>query len=250
VRPAIYQIKKGSKLIATNGTALTISNPDSVILYGVWMNGPAVGGWDVGGGWGPDRRAIDTAKMWDDGTHGDLIAHDSIYSLLYSYTTSATVGQEFKFGLYGCDNEAGENGFGLNHIENINDANSTYTLKSQFGSINPIFYNAWDYTNEVPYPPTTGVIGATIPLTYRVEQNYPNPFNPTTRINYEIKAPGRVTLKVFNVLGQVVATLLEEKKEAGKYYVTFDASKLASGVYLYQFISGNYIATKKMILLK
>jgi hypothetical protein len=246
VRPAIYQIKKGSKLVATNGTAWTISNSDSVILDGVWMNGPAVGGWDVGGGWGPDRRLIDTCKMWDDGTHGDVLAGDSIFSLRYAYTTSSTVGQEFKFGVYGCDNEGG---FGNNHIENINDANPTATIASQFGSIDPVFFNAWDYTNGVPI--ITGVSGgATIPLTYRLDQNYPNPFNPTTRIDYEIKAPGRVSLKVFNVLGQVVASLVEEKKDAGKYYATFDASKLASGVYLYQFISGNYIATKKMILLK
>jgi hypothetical protein len=247
VRPAIYQLKKGSKLVSTNITAWTIANPDSVIIDGVWMNGPAVGGWDVGGAWGLDRRMIDTAKMWDDGTHGDLVAHDSIYSLLYSYTTSATVGQEFKFGIFGCDNEGG---FGNNHIENINDANSTATIASQFGSIDPVFFDAWDYTNEKPVITDVNNGGATIPFSYRVEQNYPNPFNPTTRIDYEIKAPGRVSLKVFNVLGQVVASLVEEKKEAGKYYATFDASKLASGVYLYQFISGNYVATKKMILLK
>jgi hypothetical protein len=245
VRPAIYQLKKGSKLISTNITNYVISNPDSVKIYGVWMDGPAVGGWDVGGAWGADRRLVDTAKMWDDGTHGDLVAHDSIYTLRYSYTTAATVGQEFKFGIYGCDNEGG---FGNNHIENINDANSTATIASQFGSIDPVFFSAWDFTSQKP---TTGVerTGG-IPLAYKLDQNYPNPFNPSTKIEYSIKAAGLVSLKVFNLLGQVVATLTEGKQEAGNYSITFDASRFSSGIYFYQLTAGNFVATKKMMFLK
>jgi len=250
IRPAIYQLKKGDTLIATNITNYVISHPDSVIIYGVWMNGPAVGGWDLGGAWGADRRLIDTCKMWDDGTHGDLTAHDSIYSLQWAYNIAIvppwSVGQEFKFGIYGCDNEGG---FGNNHIENINDANPTATIASQFGSIDPIFYNAWDFTNERPAGPTS-VAGGGIPLTYSLEQNYPNPFNPSTTINYEIKLSGLVTLKVFNVLGQVVATLTDGKQEAGKHSIKFDASRFSSGIYFYQITAGNFVAAKKMMLLK
>jgi hypothetical protein len=246
VRPAIYQIKAGSQLVATNITNWVMSNVDSVILGGVWMNGPAVGGWDIGGSWGSGRRALDTAKMYDDGTHGDLVAHDSIFSLQYSYTTSVTVGQEFKFGLYGCDNEGG---FGNNHIENINDANPTATIASQFGSIDPNFYSAWNYTTSTP---NVGVDGRNdnIPLVYNLDQNYPNPFNPSTRIDYELQSAGHVSLKVFNLLGQVVASLANEKQEAGRHYVAFDASRLSSGIYFYQINSGNFTATKKMILMK
>ena len=250
IRPAIYQLKKGDSLVATNITNYVISNPDSVIIYGVWMNGPAVGGWDIGGAWGADRRTIDTCKMWDDGTHGDLVAHDSIYSLQWAYNTASVppppVGQEFKFGIYGCDNEGG---FGNNHIENINDANPTATVASQFGSIDPVFYNAWDYTNERPAGPTS-VAGIGIPLAYSLEQNYPNPFNPSTTINYEIKQSGLVTLKVFNVLGQVVATLTDGKQEAGKHFIKFDASRFSSGIYFYRITAGNFVAAKKMMLLK
>jgi hypothetical protein len=246
VRPAIYQLKKGSLLVSTNITNYVISDPDSVILCGIWMNGPAVGGWDIGGAWGADRRTIDTCKMWDDGTHGDLVAHDSIYSLRWTYTTTAPVGQEFKFGIYGCDNEGG---YGNNHIENINDANPTATVASQFGSIDPDFYNAWDYTNERPAGPTS-VGGVGIPLAYSLEQNYPNPFNPSTMINYEIKQSGLVTLKVFNVLGQAIATLTDGKQEAGKHSIKFDASRFSSGIYFYQITAGNFVATKKMMLLK
>jgi len=244
VRPAIYQLKKGSQLISTNITNYVISDPDSVKFYGVWMNGPAVGGWDIGGAWGADRRLIDTAKMWDNGTHGDLVSGDSIYSLQYSYTTAATIGQEFKFGIYGCDNEGG---FGNNHIENIDDANATATMASQFGSIDPVFFNAWDYTNQRP---TLGVNDVNIPLAYKLDQNYPNPFNPSTKIDYELKEAGFVSLKVFNILGQVVTTLAAGKQEAGKHQVTFDASQLSSGVYLYQITAGNFVAIKKMVLMK
>jgi hypothetical protein len=245
VRPAIYQLKKGSKLISTNITNYVISAADSVRKYGVWMNGPAVGGWDVGGAWGADRRTIDTCKMYDDGTHGDAVSGDSIYTLKWKYTTSATIGQEFKFGIYGCDNEGG---FGNNHIENINDANPTATIASQFGSIDPVFFSAWDYTNQKP---TTGVertVG--IPLAYNLDQNYPNPFNPTTKIDYSIKSAGVISLKVFNLLGQVVATLAEGKQEAGNYRIVFDASRFSSGIYFYQLTAGNFVATKKMMFLK
>ena len=246
VRPAIYQLKKGSKLISTNITNYVISNPDSVKFYGVWMDGPAVGGWDVGGAWGADRRLVDTAKMWDDGTHGDLVVMILSIHFSYAYTTAATIGQEFKFGIYGCDNEGG---YGNNHIENINDANATATIASQFGSIDPVFFNAWDFTNQKPAATGVEQTGG-IPLAYSLNQNYPNPFNPSTKIEYSIKAAGVVTLKVFNLLGQVVASLAEGKQEAGNYSVTFDASKFSSGIYFYQLTAGNFVATKKMMFLK
>jgi len=249
VRPAIYQLKKGSALVSTNITNYTIKSPDSVLICGVWMDGPAVGGWDVGGAWGPDRRLIDTCKMWDNGTHGDAKAGDSIFTLKYTYTPTSlapyTVGQVFKFGIFGCDNEGG---YGNNHIENINDANATGTIASQFGSIDPVFYSAWDYTNQRP---TTGVERtAGIPLAYSLNQNYPNPFNPSTKVDYSIKTAGVVSLKVFNLLGQVVATLAEGKQEAGNYSVVFDASRFSSGIYFYQLTAGNFVATKKMMFLK
>lgn len=83
-----------------------------------------------------------------------------------------------------------------------------------------------------------------------VAQNYPNPFNPTTRINFTIPADNRVEVKVFNPLGEEVATLLNERKQAGTYTVEFNAGNLPSGVYFYKIVSGNYTEVKKMILLK
>lgn len=95
----------------------------------------------------------------------------------------------------------------------------------------------------------------TLPTKYALDQNYPNPFNPTTTIRYAIPDDGLVTLKVYNIAGQEVATLVNEAKKAGKYEIVFDAksalgSSMASGVYLYRVKAGNFSEVKKMVLLK
>ena len=87
-------------------------------------------------------------------------------------------------------------------------------------------------------------------LDYILSQNYPNPFNPSTSINYQITEPGFITLKVFDVLGNGVETLVNEEKPAGKFEVEFDASYLSSGIYFYRLKAGSYSTTKKMLLLK
>jgi hypothetical protein len=86
--------------------------------------------------------------------------------------------------------------------------------------------------------------------TYDLSQNYPNPFNPSTIINYQIPKDGLVTLTIYDILGNEIRTLLNEHKIVGKYTVTFDASSLASGVYLYQIRINDFVTTKKMLLLK
>ena len=86
--------------------------------------------------------------------------------------------------------------------------------------------------------------------TYRLEQNYPNPFNPTTNITYVLPKTENVSLKVYDVLGREVATLVNEVKPAGAYTVPFNASNLASGVYFYKLQAGSFVQTKKMMLVK
>ncbi|MBX2974601.1 MAG: T9SS type A sorting domain-containing protein [Ignavibacteriaceae bacterium] len=90
----------------------------------------------------------------------------------------------------------------------------------------------------------------TVVLDYALEQNYPNPFNPSTTINYSIPNVEYVTIKVFNTLGEEVATLVNEQKTAGNFEVKFERTSLTSGIYFYRIQSGNYNETKKMILLK
>jgi carboxypeptidase T len=96
-----------------------------------------------------------------------------------------------------------------------------------------------------------GVPGVTnIPKTYALEQNYPNPFNPVTVIKYQLPQPEFVTIKVFDLLGKEVAALVNEKKEPGYYETSFDGSNLASGLYFYRIEAGNFVETKKMMLIK
>ena len=89
-----------------------------------------------------------------------------------------------------------------------------------------------------------------IPASFSLSQNYPNPFNPTTIIKYSIPKSGIVTLRIFNMLGQEVATLVNQEQQSGNYSVNFNADKLASGVYMYRIQSGDFSLTKKMTLLK
>ena len=89
-----------------------------------------------------------------------------------------------------------------------------------------------------------------IPEMITLEQNYPNPFNPVTGITYQLPAENYVTLKVYNMLGEEVATLVSETKPAGSYEAQWDAANIPSGVYYYRMQAGQFTDTKKLILLK
>ncbi|PKL83101.1 MAG: hypothetical protein CVV24_06740 [Ignavibacteriae bacterium HGW-Ignavibacteriae-3] len=89
-----------------------------------------------------------------------------------------------------------------------------------------------------------------IPVGYYLEQNYPNPFNPTTNISYSLPLAGNVVLKIYDIMGQEVKTLVSGFKEAGHYQITLDAGSFSSGVYLYRLQIGTFMTTKKFILMK
>ena len=89
-----------------------------------------------------------------------------------------------------------------------------------------------------------------VPKEFSLDQNYPNPFNPATRISYSLPDANFVTLKIYDMLGSEVVTLVNENKTAGKFEVEFDASKLSSGTYVYKLVAGNYQITKKMQFVK
>ena len=121
--------------------------------------------------------------------------------------------------------------------KNVTAGTYTYRLKQM------------DYDGTYSYYTSTevDVIGA---QEFALDQNYPNPFNPSTTINYRIPEESFVTLKVYDVLGNEVATLVNEKQAGGFYNLSFNASQLPSGTYIYKLQAGNSIQTKKMLLLK
>jgi hypothetical protein len=88
------------------------------------------------------------------------------------------------------------------------------------------------------------------PEIYALSQNYPNPFNPTTAIGYQLSAVSNVELSIYNLIGQKVATLVSEKQQPGMYNMEWNGSEFPSGIYYYRLKAGNFIQTKKMILLK
>jgi hypothetical protein len=197
--------------------------------------------------------------MYDNATNGDRVANDTIWTRkvycspdsfgVSSAGTKGQVGQIFKFGVYGGDNEGGRGGYGNNNAANIVDTDTLWTITDQFGSINPAYYRYWDYDLKKPKAPTA-VGGAPVPLTFELSQNYPNPFNPATQITYSLPVQSKVELKVFNVLGQVVATLVDEVKTAGTYTARFDAANFATGMYIYKIQAGSFSSVKKMLLVK
>ena len=105
-------------------------------------------------------------------------------------------------------------------------------------------------------PNATGIITKVednsniIPSVYKLQQNYPNPFNPSTIIQYAIPSASNVKIEIFTVIGEKVATLVDGFKNVGNYEVSFAASGLPSGMYLYRISAGTFVQTKKMILIR
>lgn len=124
------------------------------------------------------------------------------------------------------------------------------TFNSSAGDVISQFTHNANFV-DIQWPGATAVSNETnTPNYFNLGQNYPNPFNPSTLIKYSIPVEGLVTLKVFNVIGEEVAALVNENQSVGSYTITFAPSNLSSGIYLYKLSSGSLIETKKMVLLK
>ena len=134
----------------------------------------------------------------------------------------------------------------------------TYTTAaSGVGNINTIVLNQLaptTLTSEGIFEITNYATGidddGQLPVEFSLEQNYPNPFNPSTRIAFELPTAATVKLTVFNLAGQEVAKLVNEQRNAGRHEITFEAGNLPSGIYFYRIQAGNYISTRKMMLVR
>ena len=107
----------------------------------------------------------------------------------------------------------------------------------------------WKY-DKISFAVTGVNDNSSIVNRFKLEQNYPNPFNPNTTIKYSIPERSDVTLKVYDMLGEEVASLVNESKDKGSYEINFDASKLSSGMYVYRLNAGDLTISKKMMLIK
>ena len=150
-----------------------------------------------------------------------------------------------------------DNGF-FESIDFVNGVGSTlktqtYNFKDDINNVraSKIEYRLkqYDFNGSFNYSSTV-LVDNSISASFELSQNYPNPFNPSTVISYQVPTDSKVTLKLFNILGNEVSTLVNEVKAAGKYDVNFNASKLTSGIYFYTITAGNFSATKKMALVK
>jgi hypothetical protein len=206
--------------------------------------------------------------------------HDQeTYGIAYNiYSGIAITGSFFDNILFGNDNFTGKGSFAAQFSESGNFLNFAGTIGSNNDYGAAILLDDWDncyftgrfhgtcvfgdttliskgtadgFLSRVYFDNTNAVnVGISITTEYTLLQNYPNPFNPITNIEFSIPKSKFVTLKVYNILGEEVATLVSEKLNAGKYKYDWNAGSLASGVYLYRLQTGEYIETKKMILMR
>jgi Secretion system C-terminal sorting domain len=156
----------------------------------------------------------------------------------------------------------GWNGSTLKYTNTFPNDTLWETLTLNYNSINKIIIRVdssenngiadYNFDNFSFSSAVTSVLkdSSNIPISYELSQNYPNPFNPTTVINYGLAKAGRIVLKIYNVLGKEVSKLVDSKKAAGRYSVTFDASNLSSGIYIYVLKTDGFISSKKMLLIK
>jgi len=142
----------------------------------------------------------------------------------------------------------------LGYIEGRGTTTETSTYSFTDKNVLPGTYNyrikQIDFDGSFEYYNLQNTVEVGVPDQYRLSQNYPNPFNPTTKITYSVPVDGFVTISIFNILGEKVSTLVNANVKAGNYELTFDATSIASGMYLYRMEAGEFISIKKMMILK
>ena len=159
--------------------------------------------------------------------------------------TSETYGQAAKILRYDKDQERY-----IADIVYLADLNTGVSIFNGEATDNPIMYYPFTIPCEVAYHDPVGVKSENVPLSYAMYQNYPNPFNPTTTINFDLPEKIKVNLSVYNILGELVETLIDNQLEAGHHQIVWNAANKATGIYFYKLITDKYSSVKKLLLLK
>ncbi|MBN8706486.1 MAG: T9SS type A sorting domain-containing protein [Bacteroidetes bacterium] len=238
LNPAIFFTTiLGGSLKDIQGGPLVVDSTN-ISNLAVYINGPGIGGW----------------KQWNADSLGESRRMNYMglgkWSIDLLFDANAIVSQEFKLSIGGADNEAN---YGNRHITNLNPI-STNSQSIQFGDTQPLRYKNekgfWDF-NAGKGVITSIEVNSNSENPNKISLSaYPNPFNPATLISFSIPQSGKVSLKVFDLLGRQVATLSEEIKPAGTHLIPFRGDDLASGIYMVRMESGSKTESLKVILLK
>ena len=244
----------------------------------VIVNGSGMVGGLVGNNTGVIRNSYATGNvMGDGGFLGGFAGNNTGGEIESSYAAGKVSENGFSGGFAGANSEEGVassywnsemnpelNSVGFMGNETGISGNSSVQMTQQssfdewgFGGIWTITEGStypWLQENQQSPPPMpelgTGTESDELVSTYKLFENYPNPFNPSTEIRFAIPEQAHVSLTVYNLIGQQVATLVNENRNPGLYYVSFDASGLSSGVFLYRFEAGDYVETRQMMFVK
>ena len=266
----IYSLKKGDNVTVTGVMTedYDVTKIDSISSFVVNSSGNAIPAPHVltTGDIGKKALSDTTAERWE----SVLITYENVR--VTDLNADGDAGPvTYNYGEIFVNDGSGDTRVELqdgNHFYNnvwdgVDTSNVYFTsitdTGSTFQSLTGYLYYSHSYYKLVPryqsdfvgYSlPTSVEVDNTIPARFAVSQNYPNPFNPSTIISYSLPKEGYVTVKVYNIIGQEVATLVNAQQSAGTYKVNFDASSLSTGVYFYSVRSGSYNQVKKMMLIK
>jgi outer membrane protein assembly factor BamB len=237
-----------ASLVIDGGGTLYLASLDSMLYAIDTASGSVKWSHKTSGAFESTPTISTQGMVYVGNTAGEVIALDGLGTEQWYYKDSASIVSPLLY-----DQETLYAGTASGKIVALHD--SSLSVKKVLAGDSPAWLtfqgsnrrtgNQSDATVLSVNPPTRQ-----IPLMFRLDQNYPNPFNPTTTIRYELPQKSQLTLSVYNVLGQQVATLVNREEEAGHHEVKFDGSNLSSGVYFYRLQAGSFVETRKLLLLK
>jgi len=230
----------------TGGATSAISNNPFPIVNSVWIAGSAQPLQWPANSWSNADSSV-ALRLFDDGTNGDMYANDQIFSRDITFPAYTILTVKYKYGINWGDaanNEGGndnEADFQRDHTLEMTRYLSSATAVDTFGTIR---------VTVLADPTGIGDEQVDVPLAFTLGQNYPNPFNPSTTITYSLAATSPVVLKVYDMLGREVETLVNGTQQSGTYTLSFSPKNLPSGIYYYRLTTTTFVETKTMMYVK